>query len=467
MVDDAQWLDRASAQTLAFVARRLLAERVALVFAVARAQRRARAGGPAGARGRGLGDGDARALLDSVVRGPAGRAGPRPDRRRDARQPAGAAGAAARADAGGAGGRVRAARTRGRWRAGSSRASCGGSSRFRPTTQRLLLTAAAEPVGDVTLLWRAAERLGIGADAAAPAEAAGLIELGARVRFRHPLVRSAAYRAASPRRPAGGASRAGRGDRPESRIPIAERGTARTRRRGPDEAVAGELERSADRAQAPRRRRGGGRVPGAGGRADPRSRPPRSAGAGRGAGQVRGRRAGGGARSCSRPRSWRPLDELQRARLERLRAQIAFARRRGSDAPPLLLDAAKRLEPLDAGWRARRTWRRSERRSSPAASSGRRRAGGGRGRPRRAAGPQPPRPIDLLLDGLATRFTEGYVGGRAAAAASAARVRGGDAGAARRQLRWLWLPAVTGVASRLVGRRDVARAGHPRGPARS
>jgi hypothetical protein len=59
-------------------------------------------------------------------------------------------------------------------------------------TQWLLLTAAAEPVGDVSLLWRTAERLGIGADAAAPAEAAGLIELGARVRFRHPLVRAAA-----------------------------------------------------------------------------------------------------------------------------------------------------------------------------------------------------------------------------------------------------------------------------------
>ena len=63
-------------------------------------------------------------------------------------------------------------------------------------TRRLLLAAAAEPVGDVALLWRAAERLGIGADAAAPAQTAGLIELGARVRFRHPLVRSAVYRRA-------------------------------------------------------------------------------------------------------------------------------------------------------------------------------------------------------------------------------------------------------------------------------
>ena len=81
-----------------------------------------------------------------------------------------------------------------------------------PDSQRLVLTAAAEPVGDVTLLWRAAERLGIGADAVAPAEAAGLIELGARVRFRHPLVRSAVYRAAALEDRRRGASRAGRGD---------------------------------------------------------------------------------------------------------------------------------------------------------------------------------------------------------------------------------------------------------------
>ncbi len=72
---------------------------------------------------------------------------------------------------------------------------------FSADTRRLLLLAAAEPVGDVPLLWRAAERLGIGPEAASPAEAAGLVEIGARVRFRHPLVRSAAYRAASAIKP--------------------------------------------------------------------------------------------------------------------------------------------------------------------------------------------------------------------------------------------------------------------------
>ena len=115
-------------------------------------------------------------------------------------------------------------------------------------TQRLLLTAAAEAVGDVVLLWRAAGRLGIGADAAAPAVAAGLIELGARVRFRHPLVRSAAYRGADLR------------DRQATHRALAEATDpdADPDRRAwhrahaavaPDEEVASELERSADRAR--------------------------------------------------------------------------------------------------------------------------------------------------------------------------------------------------------------------------
>ena len=63
-------------------------------------------------------------------------------------------------------------------------------------TQLLLLAAAADPVGDASLLWRAADELGIGSDAAGPAEAAGLLDFGLRVNFRHPLVRSAIYRGA-------------------------------------------------------------------------------------------------------------------------------------------------------------------------------------------------------------------------------------------------------------------------------
>ena len=107
-----------------------------------------------------------------------------------------------------------------------------------------------------------------------------------------------------------------------------------------------------------------------------------------------------------------PLDELQRARLARLRAEIVFALRRGSDAPPLLLDAAKRLEPLDSG-AAREAYLEA---LGAAIFAGRLNDRVG---PREVAaaardappGRQPPRPTDLLLDGLATRFTEGYVAG--------------------------------------------------------
>ena len=116
----------------------------------------------------GLREADARALLDSVLTGPLDAAGPRPDRGRGRWQPAGAGGAAPRGDAGGAGGWVRPSATRCRCRGGSRRASGGGWSRFRPDSLRLLQLAAADPVGDPVLVWRAAERLGIAAGAATP-----------------------------------------------------------------------------------------------------------------------------------------------------------------------------------------------------------------------------------------------------------------------------------------------------------
>ena len=135
-----------------------------------------------------------------------------------------------------------------------------------------------------------------------------------------------------------------------------------------------------------------------------------------------------------------PLDELQRARMARLRAQIVFARRRGSDAPPLLLDAAKRLEPLDDGL-ARETYLEA---LGAAIFAGRL---SGRCGVREAAeaaraaspGPQPPRLVDVLLEGVATRFTEGYVAGfpplrRALDAFRRDAGRGEDD-----IMRWLWL----------------------------
>jgi DNA-binding CsgD family transcriptional regulator len=303
-----------------------------------------------------------------------------------------------------------------------------------PDSQRLLLTAAAEPVGDVTLLWRAAERLAVGPDAVAPAEAAGLIEFGGRVRFRHPLVRSAIYRAAAP------------SERWEVHRALAEatdpeadpdrrawhRAHAAARL---DEAVAGELERSADRAQ----RRGGVAAMAAFlARAaeltpDPGRRGTRALVAAQAKLEAGAPEA---AHSLVATAELTPLDELQRARLQRLRAQIAFARRRGSDAPPLLLDAAKRLVPLDPEL-ARETCLEALAAEIFV------------GPPDhdwdvlqvvRAAPPavQPPAAIDLLLNGLVTRVTEGY-------AAAAPPLREAlnafrqDDGHNPANNRWLWL----------------------------
>ena len=115
------------------------------------------------------------------------------------------------------------------------------------SARQLLLTAAAEPVGDVPLLWRAAGRLGIGSDAAAAAEASGLTELGDRVRFRHPLVRSAVYHAATraERREVHGAL----ADVTDPDVDPDRRAWHRAcATMGPDEAIAAELVHSAGRA---------------------------------------------------------------------------------------------------------------------------------------------------------------------------------------------------------------------------
>jgi hypothetical protein len=196
VVDDAQWLDAASAQALAFVARRLGAESVGLVFAVREpGGDRHLAGLPDLIVG-GLGDREARELLATVV------AGPLDERVRDrivaetrgnplallelprGRTPAELAGGFGLPGGSPVPGRIE------------------QSFRHRlaplpPATRLLLLVAAAEPVGDPVLVWRAAAGLGIGPDAAGPATVAGLVDFGAQVRFGHPLVRSAVYGAAA------------------------------------------------------------------------------------------------------------------------------------------------------------------------------------------------------------------------------------------------------------------------------
>ncbi|HTE60787.1 MAG TPA: AAA family ATPase, partial [Solirubrobacteraceae bacterium] len=248
LVDDAQWLDQTSAQALAFVARRLMAESVAVVFAVRTQSDAPALTGLPELAVEGLHDGDARALLASVI------SGPLDERVRDrivaetrgnplallelprGLTPAQLAGGFGLPDAPALSGRI-------------EESFQHRLERLPAETRRLLLVAAAEPVGEPLLTWRAAERLGIGVDAAAPAEAAGLLEIGARMRFRHPLVRSAVYRAAAPEE-----RRAVHRALAEATDPEADPDRRAWHRAhaapGPDEDVAAELERSAGRAQA-------------------------------------------------------------------------------------------------------------------------------------------------------------------------------------------------------------------------
>ena len=436
VVDDAHWQDRASAQILAFVARRLLAEAVGLVFAVREPiPTQDLAGLPELVVG-GLDEADASALLHSAIPG-------RLDERVSDRIIAEARG------------NPLALLELPRGLTSAELAGGFGSPKVEPLanrieqsfvrqleplpaeTRRLLLAAAAEPLGDVTLLWRAAGRLGLGIDAAGPALAAGLIELGARVRFRHPLLRSAAYRAASV------------SDRQEIHQALAEATDPETdpdRRAwhraqaasGPDEAVADELERSADRAHA----RGGVAAAAAFlARAaeltpDPEQRGSRAVAAAQAKFEAA---ASDAALELLATAELAPLDELQRARLERLRAEITFARTRGRDAPALLLDAARRLEPHDAAM-ARETHLEA---MAAALFAGRLGDGPGVRETAEAAqaapaAPQPPRAIDLLVDGLATRFTEGYAAGVPPLRTALGAFRSVE-GLTASDVRWLWL----------------------------
>ena len=436
LVDDAQWLDRASLQTLAFVARRLMAEPVVLVFAVREPSDERELFGLLELVVSGLRDDDAHALLASVMTGPLD------ERVRDrfiaetrgnplallelsqAFTPGEMAGGFGLTDPRPVASRIEQSFTR---RVQS----------LPDDTQRLLLTAASDPVGDGSLLGRAAELLGIGADAGVPAEAAGLIEFGARVRFRHPLVRSAANRAASLRDRQGVHRALAEATDPE--IDPDRRAWHRAHAApGPDEAVADELERSADRAQ------GRGGVAAAAAflqRAteltpDPARRGARALAAAQAKFEAA---APDTASELLATAEMGPLDELQRARLERLRAQIAFARRRGSDAPPLLLEAAKRLEPLDAAL-ARETYLEALGAAMFAgrlsgAVGVREAAEAARAAP---AAPAPPRAIDLLLDGLATRFTAGYAAG-VPPLRRALQAFCGEDGRKEDNTRWLWL----------------------------
>lgn len=415
VIDDAQWLDQVSVQTLGFVARRLLAEPVVLVFGVRDGHDGAAdvLPGLPELRLQGLSDSDARDLLDSVVLG-------RLDERVRDRLIAESRGnplALLEVPR-----NVSAAeRSGGFWIAGT-RPSVGqveeGFVRriqsLPADTRKLALLAAADPTGDPVVFARAAEHLGIGMDALAPAEAAGVIEFGSRMRFHHPLVRSAAYRAAdtADRREVHRALAVATDPEldPDRRAWHAANAAA-----GPDDAVAAELEASAWRAQS----RGG--IAAAATflersailSADPALRSARAIAA---AGAKREAAAPEAAYELLSLAELNPLTDLQRAQVGRLRAQMEFTRSRGGlpgapavrHAAALLLDAANQLEHLDDEL-ARETYIEAMAAAMFASSS----------QPEALVTAAeaalaavegvvaPSRPIDLLLIGVAKLVTEG------------------------------------------------------------
>jgi hypothetical protein len=437
VVDDAQWLDRASAQALAFAARRLHAESVLVLFA-------AREPAP-DFRGlpelvvEGLREADARALLEAVVCSPL-------DRRVMERI---------------------VAETRGnplallelpRELSPAQLAGGFGLPEVRPAPDRiedsflrrieqlpeparmLLVVAAADPTGDAVLVWRVAGQLGLGPGAAAAAESAGLLEIGAQVRFRHPLVRSAVYRAAS------------RDDRQRAHRTLAEaidprvdpdrrawhRAQAAT---DPDEEVAAELERSAGRAQA----RGGLAAAAAFLErsaeltVDPARRADRSLAAAQ-AKYLAG--APDAARALLAAAEAGPPDALLRARIGLLRGQLAFGSGHSADASTLLFQTAQQLDRLDPRL-ARETYL-----DALAAGIFVGRLAGQAGLPEiaRAARAAPaaaqPRAPDLLLDGLAMLITDGYEAGTPVAQRAVSAFRGPGI-AVEDAMRWSFVAAHT------------------------
>jgi DNA-binding CsgD family transcriptional regulator len=404
VVDDAQWVDRASAQVLGFVARRLLGESAALVFAVREPGDDAMFAGLPELVVRGLGDQDARELLATVISGPV-------DERVVDRLVAEARGnplalmelprTLSRAQLAGGFGLPTALPLPRRIEESFLRQL----EPLPPATRRLLVIAAAEPVGDPTLLLRAAERLGLTLEAAAPAEACGLLELGLHVRFRHSLLRSAIYRAAplAERQAVHRALAEATDERVDPDRHVLHRAYAAS---GPDEDVASELERSAQRAQS----RGG--MAGAAAfleRAaaltpDPVRRARRALAAARDS-QLAG--APEAAMRLLDVAAAGPLDEQHYALLQQLRGRVALHLNRSAEAVPLLIDAANRLESFDP------VLARDAHLEALYAASVAGRFGPGMAEAAKAARAAPSplstvHPIDLLVDGLAVRFTDGY-----------------------------------------------------------
>ena len=434
LVDDAQWLDSASTQVLAFVARRLAAESVGLVFGT-RAQCTGLAGLPELVIG-GLTDEDARTLLDSALTGPVD------ERIRDQivaethgnplallELPRGLTAA----DLAGGFGLPGALPL-----PGSIEESFRRQMDALPAgTRRLLQLAAAEPTGDPVLLCRAAGQLGISPNEARPGAEAGLIEFGARVRFRHPLVRSAAYWSASGRE-----RREVHHALAEATDPVLDPDRRAWHRaqatEGSDEDVAEQLERSAWRAQD----RGGQAAAAAFcERAalltpDPARRAGRALAAAQAMYKAGARDA---ALKLLAVAEGGPQDELAQAETCLLRGQVVFASCQSTHGPALLLEAARRFETLDARL-ARETYLDA---LSAAMFVGRLSGETGLAEIAKAASnaPAEPRashPADLLLDGLARLITTGHAAGTPNVRQALRAFRDGGL-SGDEELRWLFV----------------------------
>jgi DNA-binding CsgD family transcriptional regulator len=437
IIDDAQWLDESSSQTLAFVARRLGAESVAMVVALRDGDLEDDFAALDDLVVRGLKARDAKALLAMVLPGRLD------DGVRDRLV----------AETGGnplallelPRGLTPAEMAGGFGLPPTSSLISRIEESFRrrlaplpPSTRALLLVASAEPVGDPVPVWRAADALGV--EPGAWTAAADLIEFGGQVRFRHPLVRSAVYRAASPEER----------ERTHRALADATDPEAAPDRRAwhrahatPtfDEDVAAELERSASRAQ----RRGGLAAAAAFLERAAELTPEPARRARRALEAAQGKQRAGAPEAALRLLAFAeagPLDELDQVRVDLRRAQITFAVTRGGDAPQLLLEAAQRLEPLD-GALARETYLEA---FAAALFADRLTRGSGVREVAEAIlaaqwreGPrQLPRAFDLLLDGIAVVTVHGYAAGAPTLKDALLEFRDVPM-SGENALRWLWL----------------------------
>ncbi len=456
LLDDVQWLDEVSGQTLAFVARRLLAERVAMVFAVRESAAEPDLSGLPEQIVQGLNETDSAMLLDSVVKGPL-----------DAR-------VRSRIIAEARGNPLALLELPRAWTSAelvdgfdrpdpitlAARIERGFEYRLDalpPDARRLLLVAAAEPLGDPTLLWGAGQMLGIGPMAAVPAEGAGLIEIGARVRFRHPMVRAAVYRLASVE------------DRHQAHRALAEvtdqahdadrRAWHRAHATASaDEEIAAELVESAERAK----RRGGLAAAGALLTRASELTPDPAVRAERALAAATVKREAGAldaALALLSAVEVGPPDPLRSARVIHIRGQIAFDQRRAVEAARLLTEAGARLDALDSDL-ARETY--LEALAAAIWASGPDAPNVLREVAETARSASPPREaersVDVVLDALATRITDGYEAAVPLLAKALETIRGLDArGLDVGRMLWFVGNRATGIIATEVWDFDAAR----------